>query len=182
MELLKITKQITDSLEKIGIHCRIVGSVASSRLGAVRATLDVDIVADIKAEVVERWLEPLKTEFYADSEQIIKAIENKISFNLIHLETMLKVDIFPLRNRAYDQMAFSRVVFDELPFMSAEDVLLGKLEWYKATDCTSQRQWSDILGILRVTKDLDLIYTRHWASEIDVLDLLDTALLETGTV
>ena len=89
---------------------------------------------------------------------------------------MLKVDIFPLKQRPYDQIAFSRVVLDELPFMTAEDVLLGKLEWYKATDCTSERQWTDILGILRATPDIDLEYSKHWAAQIGVLDLLEQAL------
>jgi hypothetical protein len=52
MELLKITKQVTDALQTIGTPCLIVGSVASSRLGVVRATLDVDLVADLKKQNV----------------------------------------------------------------------------------------------------------------------------------
>jgi hypothetical protein len=83
MELLKITKQVTDALQAIGTPCVIVGSVASSRLGVVRATLD----------------------------------------------------------------------------------------------CTSERQWRDVLGLLRFS-ELDLEYTKHWAGEIGVLDLLERALGE----
>jgi hypothetical protein len=179
MELLEITKLVTDAFADVGVQCRIVGSVASSRLGAVRATLNVDIIAALELSSLIPWLEHLKPAFYVEEELIRDALETQRSFNLIHLETMLKVDVFPLKNREYDRVAFSRVVLNTLPFMTAEDVLLGKLEWYRAGDEISDRQWSDILGILRASTTFDLEYARHWASEIGVDDLLTRALGES---
>lgn len=180
MQLLEITKLVTDALLQNGVRCCIVGSVASSRIGVVRATLDVDIVAALETQHVSAWLEGLRPAFYANEELIRASLETGQSFNLIHLDTMLKVDVFPVKNRPYDQMAFSRVVIDGLPFMAAEDVLLGKLEWYKAGDESSERQWGDVLGILRTAPAFDLEYARHWANEIGVLDLLERAEAQCG--
>jgi hypothetical protein len=86
-------------------------------------------------------------------------------------------DFFIPKPRAYDRVALARRLETAPAFLQAEDVLLGKLEWYKATDYTSERQWRDVLGMLRFSK-LDLEYTKHWASEIGVLDLLERALGE----
>ena len=180
MQLLEITKLVTDAFERNGVRCCIVGSVASSRVGMVRATLDVDIVAALEVRHVSAWLEGLRPAFYADEELIRASLETRQSFNLIHLDTMLKVDVFPVKNRPYDRMAFSRVVTDHLPFMAAEDVLLGKLEWYRSGDETSERQWGDVLGILSTSPAFDLEYARHWANEIGVLDLLERAEAQRG--
>jgi hypothetical protein len=121
MQLLEITKLVTDAFQQVGVECRIVGSVASSRAGAVRATLDVDLVAQLVAQQVPGWLERLRPEFYADEALILESLQKRQSFNLIHLDTMLKVDVFPLKDREYDRMAFSRLVMDTLPFMTPVD-------------------------------------------------------------
>ena len=65
------------------------------------------------------------------------------------------------------------------PLTPAEDVLLGKLEWYRAGDETSERQWGDVLGILSTAPAFDFAYARHWAEEIGVLDLLERAVQES---
>lgn len=64
---------------------------------------------------------------------------------------------------------------------SPEDVILTKLEWYKMGGGVSERQWGDILGVLKVQRQkVDLEYLRHWATEIGVADLLTHALKEAG--
>ncbi len=62
------------------------------------------------------------------------------------------------------------------PVASAEDTVLAKLEWFRRGGETSERQWWDILGILRVTTGLDRAYLRRWADSLGVTDLLDRAL------
>jgi hypothetical protein len=86
-------------------------------------------------------------------------------------------DFFIPKARAYDQVALARRLETVPTFLQVEDVLLGKLEWYKATDYTSERQWRDVLGLLRFA-ELDLEYSKHWAGEIGVLDLLEKVLGE----
>ncbi len=64
---------------------------------------------------------------------------------------------------------------------SPEDVILTKLEWYKMGAGASDRQWGDILGVLKVQRQhVDLEYLRHWAAEINVAGLLTRALQEAG--
>ena len=64
---------------------------------------------------------------------------------------------------------------------SAEDIVLAKLEWYRAGGELSERQWGDILGVLRVnSKSLDFEGMQESASELVVSDLLARALIEAG--
>ncbi len=100
---------------------------------------------------------------------IAEALERRSSFNVIHLATMLKLDVFLLRATAYDREAFQRAqalsrTTEAMPavFASAEDVVLHKLLWYRMGDEVSERQWHDVLGVLRVQGDLlDGAYLRR---------------------
>jgi predicted nucleotidyltransferase len=167
--------QVSDTLEQLGIHHGIVGSVASSKYGENRATNDIDIVIMLKKNQIDNLVQAMKTEFYIDQEMIIEALERNSSFNLVHLETGIKIDFFTQKAREYDRVALQRRITTIPAFMRIEDVLLGKFEWYKATDCTSEKQWRDILGLLRFNPDMNLEYATHWAAEIGVLDLLEQA-------
>jgi hypothetical protein len=117
----------------------------------------------------------LRPDFYVDEILISQAITQHSSFNALHLETGTKLDFFVLKPREYDHVALNRRSGETLSFMSAEDVLLGKLEWYRLGDETSEHQWNDILGILRTKANLDLEYLNKWAATIGVLDLLERA-------
>lgn len=69
----------------------------------------------------------------------------------------------------------------ELPIASPEDIVLAKLEWYHKGGEISERQWLDILGILKVRADqIDLDYLWHWSREINVDDLLLRVLADAG--
>ncbi len=105
---------------------------------------------------------------------------------MIHLATMFKVDVFVSRRRPFDLSSFSRVETERLgpdpgspsiPLASAEDVLLATLEWYRRGGEVSERQWTDVAGLVRVgTGTLDIAYLRHWAGQLGVADLLDRVL------
>lgn len=63
---------------------------------------------------------------------------------------------------------------------SPEDVILSKLEWFRMGGEVSERQWRDILGVLKTREgELDLNYLHKWASELKVHDLLERALKES---
>jgi len=62
---------------------------------------------------------------------------------------------------------------------SAEDTVLSKLEWYRLREGVSDRQWQDVLGVLKVQGErLDLAYLRQWAAELGVAELLEKAIAE----
>jgi hypothetical protein len=127
--------------------------------------------------------------FYADVETIRDAIRRHGSFNLIHRETMFKVDIFVAKPRAFDRAQLARRqlhLLSEDPqrhayVTSAEDVVLSKLEWYRMGGCISDRQWRDVLGVLKVQGNrLNDGYLRQMAATLGVNDLLERAFDEVG--
>jgi hypothetical protein len=188
-EPLEVTLKVTGVLEKLGVPYLIGGSLASTLHGMVRTTQDSDIVAVMGLEHLGAFVESLKDEFYVDDEMIADAIGRNGSFNIIHLDTAFKVDVFIPHPRPFLQSQLARaerqIFFLDKEvgarFASPEDTILSKLEWYRMGDEVSERQWRDILGVLKTRAgDLDLAYLRKWAKELKVGDLLDRALTETA--
>ncbi len=184
-ESTRITLLVTQVLEQLGIPYVVGGSLASSLHGVMRATLDVDIVADMHLNQISALEAALAPEFYADGDMMRDAIERRSSFNLIHYATSFKVDIFIRKVRPFDHIQFERRVRavvasdpeQSIYVTSAEDIILAKLEWYRLGGEVSDRQWRDILGVMSVRAgDLDLAYLQRWANELQVADLLERAL------
>jgi hypothetical protein len=175
--------------EKLGIEYYIGGSVASSAYGIARATMDVDLVANIAIHQVNRLVNALETDYYIDAEMIEDAIHRSDSFNLIHLETMIKIDVFIAKDQPYDSEAFARRQDDTLDeeisrkfyLSSPEDVVLAKLQWYQKGGSVSEQQWRDVLGVLKVQGDkLDLEYLKYWASRLNITELLSRSFDDAG--
>ena len=189
-DILAALDPVVKPFEKIGVSYYLGGSVASSAYGIARATLDVDLVADLSAQHVNSLTEMLKSDYYIDKEMILDAIKRRSAFNLIHLETMLKVDIFIIKDRPYDGIAFQRKRKDTLDeeqgaaefyLASPEDIILNKLEWFQMGGKVSERQWHDVLGIMKVQRELmDKEYLRRWATELGISDLLEQAFRDAS--
>ena len=188
-EQIAVTMMVTDVLESLGVPYAIGGSLASALHGVMRATMDADLVTDLRPEHVDPLAQALGEAFYADPEMMRDAIRRHSSFNVIHLETIFKVDLFVAKPRPFDRSQLARRqlhVLSEDPerhayITSAEDTVLSKLEWYQMSSGVSDRQWRDVLGVLKVQGErLDHTYMHRMATELGVSDLLEQALRETS--
>ena len=177
---------VIEALDELGIAYYIGGSLASSLHGIPRSTMDVDLVAMLEPSQVLEFVGKLQDQYYVDEQTVREAIQRRSSFNLIHFDTSLKIDVFVLKPRDYDQEAFRRRAHGEGPdgvltWATPEDTVLAKLEWYRLGGETSERQWLDVLGVMKVQAEaLDLAYLRQWAPELGVADLLERALVDAG--
>lgn len=158
-EPVLVVARLARTFDTLGIRYVVGGSVASSLYGIPRATQDVDIVADVRLSHVEGITKALEGDFYVDADMIRDAIKRRASFNVVHLETMFKADVFILQGDSWsrEEMARARTEQLDIPegkvtirFASPEDTVLHKLIWYKLGNQISDRQWSDILGVLKV--------------------------------
>lgn len=179
--------EVLQVLEDLGLRHHLGGSYASSVHGVPRQTLDADLVVDLDAASIPRIADRLRGRFYLDEERMANAVSRRSSFNLIHLGTGFKVDVFVKREGAYDELELGRSQLAELPerigrpvpVKSAEDTVLRKLQWFAEGGRVSDRQWSDVLGVLKAQGDrLDREYLATWAEELEIRDLLDRALSE----
>lgn len=187
-EPIEVTLKVTSVLEKLGISYVIGGSLASTLYGMVRTTQDSDIITEMRSEHIQSFVSSLQSEFFIDEEMIADSIQNNSSFNIIHRDTMFKVDVFIPRPRPFQQSQLARAqrqIFDlesetSANFASPEDTVLSKLEWYRMGGEVSERQWRDTLGVLKTRAgELDLDYLRKWAKELKVSDLLERILKES---
>jgi hypothetical protein len=185
-DILLALGPVLEALRRLGVRHYVGGSIASSSYGVPRASIDADVVAELGPAHAPRFVAALRGSYYVSEERVRDAIARRASFNVIHLETMVKVDVFVSKNRPFDRRAFERArpatteSGGELPVSSAEDTVLAKLEWYRRGGEVSERQWSDVTGVLRAVRAFDEAYLRQGAVELGVADLLDRALEEDG--
>ncbi len=162
--------------------------MASSLHGVARSTLDIDLVADLADEHVGPLASALAGSYYIEESAVRDAVQRQGSFNVIHLDTMLKVDLFVLKTGRYEREALERSQEQQLTegpegrhfrVGSPEDVILHKLAWYRSGGEVSNRQWRDVLGVIEVQgASLDHSYLLRWAAHLEVADLLERALAE----
>lgn len=188
-DIIEVTLAVAALFDALKIDYYIGGSLASSAFGLARATMDVDLAAGIMAEHIPRIVDEFEKSFYIDREAVERAIREKSSFNMIHLDSMFKIDVFIPPDHPFERQVFarksSRAVTEDgsktLFFASREDIILRKLVWYQSGGRISERQWSDVLGVIMVQGDsIDQSYLAVWAGQLGVADLLEKAYQDSG--
>lgn len=191
---IELTRKIADILEALDIRYMVGGSVASSLFGENRFSEDLDLVIDIEASQIQPLIQALEGKFYisevAVEETFTSPNPNK-SFNIMDLQTIEKVDIFIAKSDPFSRSKMSRRQPYPLPeksaspiyICSAEDIVLQKLAWRQINHNESQKQWRDILGVLKTQgQQLDFDYLWQWAEILNVLNDLDNAFTEAGLI
>jgi len=187
-EPIEVTLAVTGVLEHLEVEYVVGGSLATSLHGIPRATLDVDIVADLRMAHLDPFVAALKASFFVDADMVRDAIRRRSPFNILHLATMFKVDVFvtgtdELLSSELSRKRQVRVLEEpqaDLFVASPEDMVLQKLMWYRDGGGVSDRQWGDVRGVIKTQGDrLDLAYLRLWAGRKGIAELLERALAET---
>jgi len=172
------------ALDRLGIDYAVGGSVASSIHGLARATQDLDLVVNLPISKVAALHMALSGIFYADDEAIGDAVRQGLCFNVIHLQSGFKFDLFiasrhPLGREqlAHGQEVRTAILGGEpivFRVISAEDIVLVKLLWYREGGDVSERQWNDVMNLITVQRGrLDTSYLAEEATRLGVSDLLN---------
>ena len=173
--------ELTAALTALGIRFLVGGSLASSAHGVLGATCNVDLVARIVPSQAKMLAKALGPHWYTESE-MMQAIKAGRAFNLIHIPSAMKFDIFPASTDFHDS-ELERATLTPLriegaalcPVATSEDALLAKLQWYRDGGEVSDRQWNDIGGLIAINDAMDWEYVNSWAARLGVTALLERA-------
>jgi len=188
-EAFQVLLEVTRVLEELDVPYVVGGSLASSLHGIPRSTQDADLVAALRADHIQPFIGRVDGSFYLSPERVEAAVRRRTSFNLIHLKTMIKVDLFVLSEAPLAKQEMARRQILPIPgepeahlqVASPEDTILQKLLWYRKGGGVSERQWNDILGVIKVQgRALDLGYLKEWAERSGIEDLLAQAFADSG--
>ena len=193
---IQLAQKIASILLPLNIPYVVGGSVASSLLGENRSTQDLDLVIDLDARIAPQLIDVMSGEFYISESAVMEAIAKsrpaprESSFNAIYLPSLEKAHIFVMdSDDPFSASVMSRrqlhpvsgLIEEGIYIYSPEDIVLQKLSWYKLTPRGSQKQWRDVLGVLKVQGEgLDRAYLNQWALTLKLTDLLEEALLQSG--
>jgi hypothetical protein len=180
-ELVDALTPVANALQTLRVRHFVGGSVASSFHGAARSTMDIDLVCELSDDDISPLIQSIGKDYYASETAMRDAVRRKGCFNLIHLPTSFKVDVFVSRGRPFDIESMERAKLQrlgdrrivELPIATAEDSIVSKLEWYRLTSETSERHWDDVSRLLDLLgDDIDRDYLCRAAQSVGVEDLL----------
>ncbi len=184
-DLVDALSPVAAAFRHLRVRHFVGGSVASSFHGATRSTMDVDLVCELTEPDISQFIQLIGGDYYVSEPAVLNAIRGRTCFNLIHLPTCFKVDVFVSRQRPFDLECMDRALaqrlgaerYVELPIASAEDSIISKLEWYRLTNETSDRQWQDVSRLINLLgDDADRGYLSRAAQSVGVADLLDQLL------
>ena len=185
---LIILESFTDILQQLDIAYAVGGSLASSIYGKVRFTEDADITVEPFDNQADKLIALLSSDYYISKEAVYQALKQQGTFNVIHLDSAFKIDVFVRKDTAFEKRFMARrksirlsdSLKKEFAVISPEDIVLLKLLWYREGVFSSERQWNDVLGILTVQAErLDFDYLKKWAAILEISELLEKAVAES---
>jgi hypothetical protein len=184
LDNLDVVREVTAAFDRLGIAHALGGSWASSFHGEPRSTRDADLTVEPFPGREAALVGSFGPDYYVSLDAVSQAVRERRTFNIINTIAGFKVDVFIRKDTPFDRSVMGRRSRVEMPgdpgpplvLISAEDTILLKLEWYRLGNQTSERQWLDILGVMRVQSGrLDAAYLDRWAADLGVADLLAEA-------
>lgn len=177
MSEIDIVRDVSRKLEGAGIGYMLTGSMAMNYYAQPRMTRDIDVVIAIDLDDVERVVALFEPDYYISREAIRESIVHESVFNLIHHESVIKVDCIVRKKSEYRRVEFERrkkiSILDFTTYIvSKEDLIVSKLWWAK--DSRSALQLGDVRNL--VATGYDAAYLEHWTRELGLDSLLREAL------
>ena len=174
---LDVLKIVSERLTARGLPFMLTGSFALAYYATPRMTRDLDLVVALQQQDVEPLVAAFAADFYVDADAAREAVRTERLFNLMHLESGIKVDLIVCKSAEYRHVEFARrqpvtVAGVATWIASREDLILSKLAW--ARDGKSELQLRDVRQLLGESVDLD--YIRHWAPRLGVTELLNQVM------
>src|SRR5438552_2896194 len=108
-DILVVLNSIAENFEKLHISYYIGGSVASSAYGMQQLARDIDIVVNLQREQIQPLATQLRANYHIDEEMMCKAVEQRTVFSMIHLDTLLKVDVIVHQLRPFEWQVSHRL-------------------------------------------------------------------------
>jgi hypothetical protein len=180
---IDIALKVARALNAVGAEYFVGGSLASSLQGEPRATNDIDFVIALPLGKVGEFSTALGNDFEVDTNMLRDAVLHASCANAFYLPVVTKIDFFGRGYEPFDESEFSRrrattvtASGDSLVVKAPEDTVLRKLLWFREGGEVSDKQWRDIVSVLRISGDkLDQAYLAAWASRLHVSELLERA-------
>lgn len=189
MDIAQATLGAAAVFARCGLRHALGGGLASSIHGEIRTTLDADFAAALPVLAVPRFVQVASVAFHVDEDEVRSAARDLCMFCMTHKPDLVKVDVHVVPDTGHHKAEFDRARWiqigdergEDVLVATAEDVLLQKLMWFQKGGESSQRQWRDVLGILKArAHNLDLGYVRAWADPQGTRDLLERARIASS--
>jgi hypothetical protein len=169
---LDIVRDVSQRLDGAGIGYMLTGSMAMNYYAQPRMTRDIDVVVALRPMDAERMVKLFSPDYYVSSEAVTSSIARQSMFNLIHNESIIKVDCIVRKQNEYRLNEFSRrqrikIQDFETWIVSKEDLILSKIFWAK--DSHSEQQLNDVKNL--VATGCDRSYIEQWTEELGLSSL-----------
>jgi hypothetical protein len=183
VDAIDVALMVARAIEAAGGQYFVGGSVASSFQGEPRATNDIDVVLELPLGRIGDLVQALGPSFEVDEAMLRDALLHGRTCNIFFLPMVTKVDLFAVGSSAFDEIEFARrkaVVVrgsgETLVLKTPEDTVLRKLLWYREGGQVSEKQWRDVVEVLRVSGGaMDRSYLETWATRLKLSELLRRA-------
>lgn len=174
---IDIIRDIAGKFERLEILYMLTGSMAMNYYAIPRMTRDIDVVVLIGKEDIQALMSAFGTDYYISEEALKESIQSESMFNLIHIESVIKVDCIVRKSTEYRKIEFERrhkIALEDFStyIVSKEDLILSKLVWAKNSH--SEMQLRDVANLLM--SGYDIRYIEFWADKLGVSNLLGEVL------
>ncbi len=171
-ELLAL-RDVCARLDGAAIAYMLTGSLAMSFYARPRMTRDIDLVIALEGAETSRLIGALGPDYHADAAAIAAALLGARPWNIIHLPSVVKIDLIPRKDTPYRRVEFERrrqVDLAGVPLwiVSVEDLILSKLDWSRQSRSEQQRR--DIKLLLATA--FDRAYLDEWSERLRLTELL----------